>query len=100
MDALLKLCRILAVDFLDKVAGINDTMRELRLCRLPDGGAKRDDLFFISHQLALMGYFLVLLYLFELIVEEEGIPTGLSRLALQPYLGKVVLASVQGTDIP
>ena len=36
----------------------------------------------------------------RLIVKEEGIPTGLGRLALQPYLGKVVLASVQGTDIP
>ena len=75
-------------------------MCQLRFCRLSHSLSQRDNLPVVGHQFLVALYILVLLNLFQVIIEEEHLPTALRHITLQLQFCLVVLAGIEGTDSP
>ena len=74
---------ILSINLTHKIRYLYDTVRELRLGRLADSRAERDNLLIGSHQFSEALYVVVLLNLLKVVVEEEHLTVRLRKTALQ-----------------
>ena len=75
-------------------------MSQFRLSSLTHLGTESNDFLIVGHQATVATDVLVLLHLFQVIIEKKHLATVLCRLAHQLQPGLVVLAGIERTDIP
>ena len=91
---------ILLINLANQVVHIDDAVRQFRFGRLSHSLSQRDNLSVVGHQLLVACYVLVLLDLFQIVIEEEHLSAVLRHMALQLQFCLIVLAGIEGTDVP